>query len=73
MVDSNWLAPPDPTTDPEGFKEYILDAHNKLFGIGNSGGITATDPGDSTATTVSELKDDFNELLTNLRAVGLIE
>ena len=28
---------------------------------------------DSTATTVSDLKDDFNTLLANLRAAGMIK
>ena len=33
---------------------------------------TAIDPGDSTATTIAGLKEDYNNLLSNLRSVGII-
>jgi hypothetical protein len=33
----------------------------------------ASDPGDSTATTIAELVSDFNTLLANFRSSGQIE
>ncbi len=31
---SSWPYPPDPQTNPEEFKDYILELHNRVYGLG---------------------------------------
>jgi hypothetical protein len=65
MPKSEWSDDPPRVDSQEDFNDYMRENHAATY-------VTITDPGDSTATTVSELKDDHNKLLANLRTAGLM-
>jgi hypothetical protein len=58
-----------PETDNPDLNEYLRELHETVYTNGLN---KAVDPSDSTATTVSALKDDYNTLLANLRTAGII-